>query len=425
MENISPEDLALELFQRCLQGGEFSKSVLDALLDQALGDDAAAARCASQALFRGVAERLADCFEPRLCDAYAEVFSHVLSRACGRWEPDALLERYRRIRMPRRFQTESDVTRVLVLSRVTLGADVAITSVILDAACKRFPGAEIVFAGPGKNYALFAGRPGISLLELPYPKEGTLRERLSVLATLEAACADPGAIVIDPDSRLTQLGLLPVCPEQRYYFFESRSYGGDSDESLPSLTHKWLEATFGVAGSAFIEVGQPPIDADITVSLGTGENAAKRMDAWFERELLCALAATGCTVLVDRGGSDEEAARVERAAQGLPNVTMHQGSFAAFAACIASSRLYCGYDSAGQHVAAACGVPLVAVFAGYPSERFLARWRPQGPSACEVVAAGGHSSSEVLRRTLAALKRLGTPTANSPGAWREPKDNGN
>ena len=34
-----------------------------------------------------------------------------------------------------------------------------------------------------------------------------------------------------------------------------------------------------------------------------------------------------------------------------------EGSFAGFAAIIAASRLYVGYDSAGQHVAAACGVP--------------------------------------------------------------------
>jgi ADP-heptose:LPS heptosyltransferase len=54
------------------------------------------------------------------------------------------------------------------------------------------------------------------------------------------------------------------------------------------------------------------------------------------------------------------------------------GSFAGFAAIIAGSRLYAGYDSAGQHVAAACGVPLIAVFAGASCARMFARWRPAG-----------------------------------------------
>ena len=54
------------------------------------------------------------------------------------------------------------------------------------------------------------------------------------------------------------------------------------------------------------------------------------------------------------------------------------GSFAGFAAIIARSRLYVGYDSAGQHVAAACGVPLISVFAGFACPRMFARWRPAG-----------------------------------------------
>ncbi len=43
---------------------------------------------------------------------------------------------------------------------------------------------------------------------------------------LHALAADADCLVIDPDSRLTQLGLLPVCPEERYRLFESRAYGG-------------------------------------------------------------------------------------------------------------------------------------------------------------------------------------------------------
>ena len=47
--------------------------------------------------------------------------------------------------------------------------------------------------------------------------------------------------------------------------------------------------------------------------------------------------------------------------------------------------MYVGYDSAGGHVAAACGVPMVSIFAGYPSDRFYDRWRPTGDGPISVV----------------------------------------
>jgi len=55
-----------------------------------------------------------------------------------------------------------------------------------------------------------------------------------------------------------------------------------------------------------------------------------------------------------------------------------EGDYAPFASMISRSQLYIGYDSAGQHVAAACGVPLISVFAGYVSDRMFQRWYPTG-----------------------------------------------
>jgi ADP-heptose:LPS heptosyltransferase len=87
-------------------------------------------------------------------------------------------------------------------------------------------------------------------------------------------------------------------------------------------------------------------------------------------------------LVIDRGAGGEEAARAERAvAQSGARATFWEGSFAGFAKVIASSTLYVGYDSAGQHVAAACGVPLITIFAGFPAPRMFHRWRPSGPHA--------------------------------------------
>jgi ADP-heptose:LPS heptosyltransferase len=107
------------------------------------------------------------------------------------------------------------------------------------------------------------------------------------------------------------------------------------------------------------------------------------------------LAATGASVLVDKGGSAEERERVERAIQ--PGMRIHDGAFAPFAAEIARSKLFVGYDSAGGHVASACGVPLISVAAGFASKRAMDRWRPLGT----VIRGQRDMSMDPIERALA------------------------
>jgi hypothetical protein len=166
--------------------------------------------------------------------------------------------------------------RVLVLSRVTLGADVAVTSILLAAAKQAFPNAEIVFAGPRKNFELFAADGRLSHAVVEY-RRGSLQERLDVWDELKALAA-PDCLVLDPDSRLTQLGLLPIGEEDRYHLFESRAYGGESDLK-PALTAVVAE-TLGVPNAApyWLWDRHPPVHRPyISVSLGVGENEAKRL----------------------------------------------------------------------------------------------------------------------------------------------------
>jgi hypothetical protein len=355
-------------------------------------------------------EPMADAFDPALCLQYARLFAPAIARVDPEWTAEELVARYGRIRVPRRYGGSGrEVRDVTVLSRVTLGADVAVTSVLLDAAKKRFPGARIHFAGPKKNFEMFAGDRRLRLIEIAYGRTGSLRDRLRAGLELGPLLPRRGGIVIDPDSRLTQLGLLPVCEERNYFFWESRAYGGDGDEALPELAGRWATETFGVLDAEpYTAVAAGPVDVReglVTASFGVGENPAKRVDGEFEIALLQYLGKLGLPVLVDEGAGGEEAERVQQAVAACASsrIRTFRGSFAAFAQTIARSRLYVGYDSAGQHVAAACGVPLVAVFAGFPNERMLARWRPTGRGRVEVVRAdrGG-----VLEETVAAIGRL-------------------
>src|SRR5205823_1647029 len=134
-------------------------------------------------------------------------------------------------------------------------------------------------------------------------------------------------LVLDPDSRLTQLGLLPVGDESRYHLFESRRYGAESTLALSELAAQWCEETLGVSPAArqwpFSSESSGPVLPRIAVSLGVGENQAKRLPDPFEPELL-ALLSTRAPVIIDRGAGGEESERVERAAQGT-SATLFEG----------------------------------------------------------------------------------------------------
>ncbi len=410
MASTSPSELAAALLESCLAGRPWPEEALDGLTEAALSTEPALAAEASRALFSGLAEPLADLFEPRLCDAYAALFARVLARALPELDPAQLCARYERVRQVRPVDFEPG--RVFVLSRVTLGADIAVTSVLLDAARQRFPNAEIVFAGPPRNWELFERAPRLRHLPVPYPRTGRLAARLGIFHALREALDGPGALVLDPDSRLTQLGLLPVCDAERCFLFESRGYGGQGDATLTALAQDWARRVLGVEqAEPFLhprfacQFGSQPVAA---VSFGVGENPAKRVEDPFEEELLVLLSARKGLVMVDAGapGSEEEE-RVRRAAERAQSrgarVGIHEGSFASFAAVIAASDFYAGYDSAGQHAASAACVPQACVFRGYACPRAVARWRPSGPAPAAVVLGEGKTAEQILSEVRQAL----------------------
>ena len=405
MASTSCNDLAEQLLAHCLSGERWPDGALDQL---------ATPDC-SDALFRVVVERLADLFDPRLCDVYADLFSQVIADAIPELNAADLRARYDRVRWPRKFQGDPKrIETVFVLSRVTLGADVAVTSVLLDAARERFPHARIVLVGSQKSWELFAAGDRISHAPISYRRAGSVRERLAPWQELKRALSLPNSIVIDPDSRLTQLGMVPVSPEESYYFFESRAYGVETGDPLPLLALRWARETFGVDG-AMPWIAPDPAEKIkihgrpfVTMSLGVGENPDKRIAEPFEEQLVAHVAQSGAHILMDEGAGGEEAERVHRAIlkSGAPpkRVRTFRGSFAAFAAAIARSQLYIGYDSAGQHVAAACGVPLLSIFAGFPSGRFFSRWRPWGRGPMQVIQVNnGESPMERCREALESL----------------------
>ena len=392
MASTSPiESASAELLACILEGEPWP----DALLRRALVEDE------GRSLFSVVVERLGDLFEPRLCDEYARLFTRVIELLRPGTKALDLLNRYERVRRVRRCEKRV-VRNIYVLSRVTLGADVAVTSVIIDALRKRYPSAILHFVGSKKNWELFSADRRIQHMPFPYPRGGSLLERLSQWGHFAA----PDSIVVDPDSRITQLGIIPVCDEQDYFFFESRSYGGDSDAPLPLLASQWSRDVFGATGRAFIATPQADMPCDAAVSFGVGENNEKRIPDSFEEQVLRALVDRGLTVIVDKGAGGEEARRINELTNRVPGLQTFEGPYSPFASMISQAKLYVGYDSAGQHVAAACGVPLVSVFAGYPSDRMFHRWTPYGPGVKQVIKVTDQTRDELVSETTAAIDVL-------------------
>lgn len=370
MENTWCDQAALNLLQLCISGRPLDFELIRYLAEH---------EC-SLPVFRILAEGLADRFEPELCNRYVTIFSRLISAKAHEFSPDFLEARYARVRAVQQCRVEPK--QVVVISRVTLGADIAITSVVLEAVKVRFPRAAILLAGSEKSAEMFAQDRRIGHLLHRYPRAATLAECLDSARLLSQQIDAADLLVIDPDSRISQLGIFPVCDEARYHFFESRSFGGSGDSSLGELTSTWLEMTFGIP-KAHARISPPPVEfgsvrPSITVSFGAGGNRNKQMPEQFEHDLIKFLCSRFARVVVDRGFGEEEASRTDRIIRGT-TAQPWTGSFARFTSVIAQSGFYLGYDSAGQHAAAAFGVPLITLFKGYPSERMFARWQPTGP----------------------------------------------
>jgi ADP-heptose:LPS heptosyltransferase len=431
--------------------GYYLRDAVTLLSELASLEDPALARIGVHGLFPLLVEPLGDAFTPAACAVYNQLFAQVIQH-CRQQPAGASIDRRLRhfglvteadflrraahIRRRWRFDRERAhlIRKAFVLSRVTLGADVAVTSVVLAALKRVCQNAEIRLVANAKTRQLFAGDSRLQLCDIEYPRGGGLIERLtSWQCTVEALRQetlglDPTEyVIVDPDSRLTQLGLLPLVADERpYLFFESRSYCAAGLQKLSALTTHWLQQVFGMAESVLPYCAPSPRDVTaaqrtistlkrpttrpiVSINLGIGANPAKRLPDPFEFRLLARLLSEGATVILDKGADLEEVTRIDALVamlggegfgalaldegdDGMSSPTevsgasllTWQGSIGRFAALIAESTAYIGYDSAGQHIAAALGVPTIDIFTGFTSPRMPERWSPHGPGPVHV-----------------------------------------
>ena len=350
---------------------------------------------------------------------------------------------------------------IAVLSRVTIGADVALTSIFLQRLRRRFPAAELLLVGPAHLGQLFAGLQGVRLAPISFPRRGSIPERLGCVVEIrrllerEANMAGGELLLVDPDSRLSQLGLQPLWREDLSCYFPSRILGGE-EESLAQLANQWCNRMWGedvfawpavwpaascqrIAARLWRRLGRRPL---CVVNFGVGGNPAKRVADPFEEQVVAMLASRWPgVVLYDAGRSPFALERVRRAlaeaaAQGVPvgfatedeagqslapgcRLVGFRGSIGVLAALLERADAFVGYDSCCQHLAAAAGLGGVVVFAGAPHQRFRNRWRPQSRHASLTVlpvADGRRPGGEGA--TLQAVTKLVEEVAAALGLLR-------
>jgi len=403
---------------------------------------------AAQALFSIIIESLCDDFEDLQTETYNRVMAQIITfcrrlRAGSELErsltkfninsQDNLLERIAKIRLDSKVLSHHQkVTKILLLSRVTIGADIAITSIIIQRLMQLFPSAELVLIGGSKLDEIYGGNSKIRLRKVPYNRSGGLLDRLSswqtVLHIIDqelAACPLENTILIDPDSRLSQLGMLPIIDLDHYFFFDSRSensYAGNL--AMAQLTNAWLNKLAGEEGFCYPMVWLLPSNIQkaaqlyaklknngasrvIAINFGVGGNPRKKVETRLEQELLLTLLQEPNTVLLlDKGSGDRELQSSNALLAGIQakgyarydaifetrldtrlnwGVIGLQTRIGEIAAIIAECDEYIGYDSACQHIAAALQTPCLTIFAGSNNMRFIRRWSAFGVNSCQIV----------------------------------------
>jgi ADP-heptose:LPS heptosyltransferase len=427
----------------------YEKEYIDLLCEMAtFSPDPHLTQPAAAALFGIIIEQLCDDYQDFQFDTYNRVMTQILSY-CRTLPEGELLHEYlnenhitnqrelfdyaQRVHYKQyHFDPARPIQRIFVLSRITIGADVAIVSVMTQRLIKQFPQAEIIILGSDKLNEIFGGNPRVRVRRLGYERQGGLLQRLhtwievSDIIKEESASESPDQIlIIDPDSRITQLGMLPLGEPQNYLYFNSHPESStDPRASIAEITNQWLNEVFGPSDFCYPQVWltstvhrqvesfersirHSGCQRIVVVNLGVGGNDQKQLGLEFEIKLISRLLEDIHAVVVfDMGYGVEEWDRAQRilAEMQNQNIPMQQLGFedieqisiphgilgvqstiGQMAGLISCADEFIGYDSACQHIAAALRIPTLTIFAGTNNPRFIRRWSACGEGTTKII----------------------------------------
>ena len=416
---------------------------INAVADAADSPDAQLCSAGIEAVFATLVEAWNDRFDEHGRACYGAVFGRIVWRVLqhnpqaqrtlqrfGITSADDLLARWQRVRRNHQPLAAEGPHRIVILSRVTLGADILLTSVVLQRLRMAYPQAKLIVIGDKKLQGLLGGMQGVHIETVRYARRGRLGERLQawleILSHVDALAPD---VVISPDSRMDQLGLLPVIEDNRYYLWENLQHG-DHARSLSDMLDEWLMRLLPRAGGSAVRPGiffTPPLRKQkqtlrdalgarplAAVKLDHGGNPAKALPPAAVERIVRTLQERGWRIMLDRGFGEEELAESDRLIQRIgmsvvdiddsgnadlgqavdqlaigalstASVVRFHGSIAGWATAVSCCQLAFSYDSVGHHLAAALDVPLVVAFTGHDHDDFPVSWAPRGNGPIDIV----------------------------------------
>ena len=321
------------------------------------------------------------------------------------------------------------VDKVVVLSRVTIGADVLLTSILCQRLHQAFPAAEIIVLGDNKLRGLLGGLPQVTVESLKYTRRGALGSRLdSWLTVLDELVSIEPDLVISPDSRLDQLGIMPLMEGELSYLLWENTQSNTSDpKSLGYLLDQWAVRVLALEDDRFCPPrvafdshyeqqaqqwtstfeGQKDQRPLLAVKFDHGGNPDKALPKSTEIALLQLALVHGWRIILDAGFGEDELTNSEflaaKCSQNVTHITekvfqkdssimseswdilRFEGSIAGWAALLSACHAAVSYDSVGHHLAGALEIPLLSLFTGHHDDMFPIAWAPQGGGAIQQV----------------------------------------
>lgn len=416
--------------------------IITFLCRQAFADDPRLGREATNAIFHQIIEKLCDSFSDQgvtLCNlVLARILDFIRHTPQGRdldrlllefgfSTAEDILQRYEQNRTirPIPFHLRKGVKKIIILSRITAGADIAITSVIIQRLAQTFQKAELILIGPTHLPQMFAAIPKVRCINFLYKNDSDLFNKMTSWPPLleiarkeHRGLSQEEILLFDPDTRMTQLGLLPVLDSASTYYFCSRADVPPefAEKNLSFLTNHWLnlllhensnnppalpkQQTASIFQKFCTELKRKGCRTIICINFGVGNDPRKKIPGNFEGNLIKSLLQDPHTVIIlDSGRGPQESKHIARhlrlaeqdalatgtiseeyispeAARLSHGLIIFKASLGALGKMITATDCFIGYDSCGQHLASATGTPSVIIFAGAPSPRFIRRWSP-------------------------------------------------
>ncbi|HEC91984.1 MAG TPA: pyruvate kinase, partial [Candidatus Atribacteria bacterium] len=330
----------------------------DFLTHMRLSKDSEIASIGTKAMMKGIIEPLADTFLEKdsevrfdfnlrvveICRQQREgkFIDEVLKRL-GFLDEKSLRERKDIVRKIRYLHPSrrDKIKKIFILSRITIGADIAITNRLITGFLKTFPFAEIVLFGNRRTLnEICGGENRIRIESLPVlPKgAGTAIDRFlpwaEIVKVLEEEIKElktnEDFIIFDPASRIGRVGVLPFIHKDKellhYYFFEGNLTSTQRPVKRKSdLYQEFAQNCFGISleyPTVFLKK-EDVIFAQkiwesydlgkyfvIALQFGVGGDNNKRIwnhtseeeiVSYFEKSLIQRLLAEGHSLLIDKG----------------------------------------------------------------------------------------------------------------------------